>query len=162
MKRVPPKYLDRVCWWTFWQNIPVHPTVYVKALTSGIASLTVSRQEFHFSQFSSNFHLFSSNFPHFSTPSGWLAHAENPSASSDYVCDVVKQNELELANTVFKIQPNKADSFFCFLFCFVFVFVFVFFCSILKLFASLEPILKLFVSLEPIAQSLDLWDFHQI
>ena len=26
-----------------------------------------------------------------------------------------KQNELELANTVFKIQPNKADSFFCFL-----------------------------------------------
>ena len=30
-------------------------------------------------------------------------------------CDVIKQNELELANTVFKIQPNKADSFFCFL-----------------------------------------------
>ena len=30
-------------------------------------------------------------------------------------CDVIKQNELELTNTVFKIQPNKADSFFCFL-----------------------------------------------
>ena len=28
-------------------------------------------------------------------------------------CDVIKQNELQLANTVFKIQPNKADSFFC-------------------------------------------------
>ena len=31
------------------------------------------------------------------------------------ICDVVKQYELELANTVFKIQPNKTDSFFCFL-----------------------------------------------
>ena len=30
-------------------------------------------------------------------------------------CDVIKQNESELTNTVFKIQPNKADSFFCFL-----------------------------------------------
>ena len=30
------------------------------------------------------------------------------------ICDVIKQNGLELANTVFKIQPNKADSFFCF------------------------------------------------
>ena len=30
-------------------------------------------------------------------------------------CDVNKQNESELANTIFKIQPNKADSFFCFL-----------------------------------------------
>ena len=30
-------------------------------------------------------------------------------------CDVTKQNESELANTVLKIQPNKADSFFCFL-----------------------------------------------
>ena len=29
--------------------------------------------------------------------------------------DVIKQNELELANTACKIQPNKADSFFCFL-----------------------------------------------
>ena len=28
---------------------------------------------------------------------------------------VVKQNESELADTVFKIQPNKANSFFCFL-----------------------------------------------
>ena len=28
---------------------------------------------------------------------------------------MIKQNESELANTVFKIQPNKADSFFCFL-----------------------------------------------
>ena len=32
-----------------------------------------------------------------------------------YICDVIKQNESELANTVFKIQQNKADSFFCFL-----------------------------------------------
>ena len=31
------------------------------------------------------------------------------------ICDVIKQNELELANTVCKTQPNKADSFFCFL-----------------------------------------------
>ena len=31
------------------------------------------------------------------------------------ICDVIKQNESELANTVFKIQPNKADRFFCFL-----------------------------------------------
>ena len=31
------------------------------------------------------------------------------------ICDVIKQNESELTNTVFKIQPNKADSFFCFL-----------------------------------------------
>ena len=28
---------------------------------------------------------------------------------------MVKQNASELANTVFEIQPNKADSFFCFL-----------------------------------------------
>ena len=34
---------------------------------------------------------------------------------SGNICDVIKQNESELANTVFKIQPNKADSFFCFL-----------------------------------------------
>ena len=32
-----------------------------------------------------------------------------------YMCDVIKQNESELANTVFKIQANKANSFFCFL-----------------------------------------------
>ena len=32
-----------------------------------------------------------------------------------HICDVIKQNESELAITVFKIQPNKADSFFCFL-----------------------------------------------
>ena len=31
------------------------------------------------------------------------------------ICDVNKQNESELANTVFKIRPNKAYSFFCFL-----------------------------------------------
>ena len=31
------------------------------------------------------------------------------------IYDVIKQNELELAKTVFKIQPNKADNFFCFL-----------------------------------------------
>ena len=30
-----------------------------------------------------------------------------------YICDVIKQNELELTNIVFKL--NKADSFFCFL-----------------------------------------------
>ena len=29
--------------------------------------------------------------------------------------DVIKQNESELANTVFKIQPNKVDSFYCLL-----------------------------------------------
>ena len=34
---------------------------------------------------------------------------------NQHKCDVIKQNESELANTVFKIQPNKADSFFCFL-----------------------------------------------
>ena len=32
-----------------------------------------------------------------------------------HMCDVIKQNESELTNTVFKIQPNKADSFFCLL-----------------------------------------------
>ena len=31
------------------------------------------------------------------------------------ICDVIKQNESELANTVFKIQLNKATCFFCFL-----------------------------------------------
>ena len=31
------------------------------------------------------------------------------------MCDVIKQNESKLANSVFKIQPNKTDSFFCFL-----------------------------------------------
>ena len=31
------------------------------------------------------------------------------------ICDVIKQNESLLTNTVFKIQSNKADSFFCFL-----------------------------------------------
>ena len=31
------------------------------------------------------------------------------------ICDVIKQNESELANTLFRMQPNKADSFFCFL-----------------------------------------------
>ena len=30
------------------------------------------------------------------------------------ICDVIKQNESELANTVLKIQPNKANSFLCF------------------------------------------------
>ena len=29
------------------------------------------------------------------------------------ICDVIKQNESELANTAFKIKPNKAYSFFC-------------------------------------------------
>ena len=28
------------------------------------------------------------------------------------ICDVIKQNESELANTVLKIQPNIANSFF--------------------------------------------------
>ena len=28
------------------------------------------------------------------------------------ICDVTKQNELELANNVFRIEPNKADNFF--------------------------------------------------
>ena len=32
-----------------------------------------------------------------------------------HTCDVIKQNESELAKTVFKIQSNKADSFFCLL-----------------------------------------------
>ena len=31
------------------------------------------------------------------------------------ICDAIKQNESEVANAVFKIQANKADSFFCFL-----------------------------------------------
>ena len=51
---------------------------------------------------------------------------------------MINQNESKLANTVFKIQPNKADS------------LFLIVCSILQL----------FVSLEPIAQSL--WGFNQI
>ena len=33
----------------------------------------------------------------------------------DFICDVIKQNESDVANTVFKIQLNKATSFFCFL-----------------------------------------------
>ena len=57
-------------------------------------------------------------------------------------CDVIKQNELELGNIVFKIQPNKAIvSFFLF-------FLIVF------------EILQLCVSLEQIV--LSLWGFHQI
>ena len=32
-----------------------------------------------------------------------------------WLSEVIKQNESELANTVFKIRSNKADSFFCFL-----------------------------------------------
>ena len=35
--------------------------------------------------------------------------------TANNICDVIKQNESELANTVFQIQPNKAYSFFCFL-----------------------------------------------
>ena len=31
------------------------------------------------------------------------------------ICDVIKQYELALVNTVFKIQPDKTDRFFCFL-----------------------------------------------
>ena len=31
------------------------------------------------------------------------------------LCDVIKQIEWELTNTIFKIQPNKANNFFCFL-----------------------------------------------
>ena len=56
------------------------------------------------------------------------------------ICDVIKQNESELANTVFKIQPNKADSLFCFL-----LFVQSFNCL---------------YRWNPIDQSL--WGFHQI
>ena len=52
------------------------------------------------------------------------------------IFDVIKQNESELANTVFKIQPK------------------------FLLFPIVCSILQLFVSLEPIAQSLS--DFHQI
>ena len=70
----------------------------------------------------------------------WLGVQYPLNSRGTYVCDVIKQNESELAHTIFKIQQNKAVSFFCFL-----------------LFVS---ILQLFVSLEPIAQSL--WGFHQI
>ena len=35
--------------------------------------------------------------------------------SFESLFDVTKQNESELANTVFKIQPNKTSSFFCYL-----------------------------------------------
>ena len=38
------------------------------------------------------------------------------SRQTHIVCDVIKQNESELANTAFKIQLNKATSFFCLLF----------------------------------------------
>ena len=53
-----------------------------------------------------------------------------------YICDVIKQNESELANTVYKIQLNNATSFFCFL---------LFFQSFFSLYLAQLP-----------------WDFHQI
>ena len=31
------------------------------------------------------------------------------------MCDVIKQNQLEVGNIDFKTQPNKAESVFCFL-----------------------------------------------
>ena len=31
------------------------------------------------------------------------------------ICDVIKQNQSEVGNIDFKIQPNKADNVFCFL-----------------------------------------------
>ena len=46
----------------------------------------------------------------------------------DVMCDVIKQNESELTNTDFEIQPNKTDNFFvsCYLFVFIFLsFVFI-------------------------------------
>ena len=60
--------------------------------------------------------------------------------NSYVIMDVIKQNESELANTVFNIQPKKL------IVSFVSYYLFL--------------ILQLFVYLEPIAQSL--WGFHQI
>ena len=31
------------------------------------------------------------------------------------ICDVIKQNQSEVGNIDFKIEPNKAEKFFCFL-----------------------------------------------
>ena len=46
------------------------------------------------------------------------------------ICDVIKQNQSEVGNIDFKIEPHKAENVFCFL---------LFFC-ILQLLISLEPI----------------------
>ena len=32
-----------------------------------------------------------------------------------YICDVIKQNQSEVGNIDFKIEPNKAENVFCFL-----------------------------------------------
>ena len=56
--------------------------------------------------------------------------------------DVIKQNESELTNTIFKIQPNKADSFFCFL-----LFVQSFNCSCL--WNQLPNLCRVFTKLKP-------------
>ena len=45
-------------------------------------------------------------------------------------CDAIKQNQSEVGNIDFKIQPNKAENVLCFLFFF----------GILQLLLSLEPI----------------------
>ena len=55
---------------------------------------------------------------------------------------MIKQNESELANTDFKIQPNKADSFFCFL-----LFVQSFNC--LYLWSQLPNLCAVFTKLKP-------------
>ena len=47
-----------------------------------------------------------------------------------HICDVIKQNQSEVGNIDFKIEPNKAENIFCFLLCFCF----------LQLLISLEPI----------------------
>ena len=40
---------------------------------------------------------------------------ERMSSCVKAICDAIKQNESELANINLKIQPNKADNFFCFI-----------------------------------------------
>ena len=34
-----------------------------------------------------------------------------------HICDVIKQNQSEVRNIDFKIEPNKAKNVFCFLLC---------------------------------------------
>ena len=42
----------------------------------------------------------------------WILYLSRSGAEGKPICDVIKQNESELANTDFKIYPNKTDNFF--------------------------------------------------
>ena len=58
------------------------------------------------------------------------------------ICDVIKQNESEFTNNVFKIQPNKTNNFFCF-----WLFVQSFSCS--YLWNQLPSLSGVFTKLKP-------------